>query len=70
MKKLILSALVLGAPLLAGAWTINIVCEDGSTHQRETVSPEFFQNEDGDFDSKEMEEYYMEFADLVCNGEG
>lgn len=70
MKKLILSALVLGAPLLAGAWTITIVCEDGSTHQRETVSPEFYQNEDGDVNWEDMEDFYMEFADLVCSGKG
>lgn len=70
MKKFILSALVLGAPLFAGAWTLNIVCEDGSTHQRETVSPEFYQNEDGSIDEEEMVDYYMEFADLVCSGKG
>ena len=70
MKKFILSALVLGAPLFAGAWTLTIVCEDGSTHQRETVPPEFYKNENGDMNWSEMEDYYLELSDLVCSGEG
>lgn len=62
MKKFILSALVLGAPFFANAFTVTIVCEDGSTHQRETVTPDYFEDQD------DAEDFYMEFADLVCAG--
>lgn len=69
MKEKILAlfaVIAIAIPMGANAKTITIVCGDGSVHQRETVTPDYFQDSD---DKYEAADFYLEFAELVCNGE-
>lgn len=50
----------------ANAWTYTVECPDGSVRQCETVSEDFFVDENGEPDEKAAQEYFAELEKLMC----